>query len=710
MIDKFITKVKKQYKNADKILEAYSFAMERHSEQIRASNEPYINHCVAVAELLMELNMDEATICAGLLHDTVEDTKTTYKDIKDKFGKEVEDLVKGVTKIAMFKVQNVHEQQIETLRKMFLTMSKDIRVVIIKLCDRLHNMRTLSFLPYSKQIRIAQETKDIFVPLAERLGMCTIRGEMEDLCFYYLQPDEYKALEDDLSKKYDKRKLLVETITKQLKKMLKEMGIEGEVYGRFKHFSSIYKKLQNKGTEKIYDIIGHRVIVDTIPECYEILGAVHNKWKPVPGRIKDYIASPKVNGYRSLHTTLLTESGQPFELQIRTHEMHKICEYGIAAHWRYKDGGSKAQQLDNKLDSIKQMVEQSKEYKDSENFVNALRSELSTGSIWVFTPLRKIIELKEESTPIDFAYAIHSGLGNNCIGAKVNDKIVPLNKKLETGDIVEILTSASPKGPSRDWLNFVKTTCARNKIRAYFKIEMKDDNIKIGKTMLEQEAKNKGYSLSSLLNNDTFKPLQKTYNFNTLEEMYSVIGSAGLTTNQIIGRLIADKKLIERQLRKDETLKKSKDKSILSSSGVLVYGDSDILVKLSKCCSPIPGDEIVGYSVGKGISIHRVDCPNIKNIDIERKVDVSWATESLNTNYEISLKITGNNATNLVNKITSSLSLQSITLTGLNAKMNSDGLTIVEISIKIKSQTQAREIINKLSQIEGVFEVIRNRN
>ena len=704
----FLQRIHQKYENADLIEKAYFFAKEKHAGQKRDSGEPYIIHPMAVANILIDLRMDATIVIAALLHDTIEDTKTTYKEIKELFGKEVEMLVKGLTKVGIVKLRgHEEEQQKATLRRMLLTMGKDVRVVIIKLADRLHNMRTLNYKSREKQIKIAKETKEIFVPLCERIGVCSIRAEMDDLCLYYLHPEEYKKLEAEIERKFEKRQIQIKRITHELEALLKKLHIQGEVNGRFKHISSIYRKqVKKEGIEKIYDIIGLRIMVQTVPECYSVLGAVHNHWKPLSGRIKDYIANPKPNGYQSLHTTCLLEDGTPFEVQIRTFDMHKICEYGLAAHWRYKGGSADALNLESKLDTIKQIVENNKNTKNPDAFIKNLQFDLSVDRIWTFTPNRKVIELKEQSTPIDFAYAIHSDLGHNCMGAKVNGKLVPLTTPLQSGDMVEIITSPQPKAPSRDWLNIVKTSQARNRIRSYFRNMMKDENIKTGKTMLEAEAKTKGLPLNSLLTEETFALLQKTYNFANIDELYASIGAGSLTSHQIIQRLLAEKRNQEKQEKKMAQTGVTPTQ-LQSVGGVLVCGEANIPVKLAKCCSPVPGDEIVGYSVGRGITIHRVDCKNCKNIAPERKLNVCWANANTETSFEAQLHIYAQNITGLMNKITTLISMANIPIVQIQAKTNPNQTAYIKLSVMLKQREQIRELINKLSQIEGIIEVKR---
>lgn len=709
-IEKFLEIIKNNYNNSPEILKAFEFAKNAHNDQVRDSGEPYIIHPVAAATILTDYGLDEPAIIACLLHDVVEDAQVTYKQIRDTFGKEVEEMVKGVTKIgSVKKYVSAEQQDIESLRRMFVIMAKDIRVVLIKLADRLHNMRTLNYLSPARQKKIATETKEIYVPLADRLGLCSMRAELEDLCLFYLNNAAYRDLEEQLKRKYTKRKTLVHEIEVQLRAILRSLGIKGEVTGRFKHFSSIYKKMQQHGTEKIYDIIAHRVIVDDVKDCYAVLGAIHNKWKPVPGRIKDYIASPKVNGYQSLHTTLLTPDGIPFEVQIRTHEMHKTCEYGIAAHWRYKDGGgTDNKEYEAKLDSIKQMVESNKQLKDSKNFVNAIKMDFNTGEIWAFTPKRKVVNLPAGSTPIDFAYSIHTNLGHNCTGAKVNGKIVSLATKLETGDVVEIITAPHEKAPSRDWLNIVRSPSAKKHIRAYFKREMKAENIEKGKTMLELEAQAKGYTFEQLATEQALKCVFKTYSFSSLDDMFASVGAGSLTTNQVIGRLVAEKINHEKKNRAMQINQKP-NKTVSSSStnkGVLVYGDDHVLVRLCKSCSPVPGDKIVGYSVGRGITIHREGCPCTKTIEKEREVEVEWIDKD-NSDFNVNIEIQSEDRAQVLTDIINALSLKKVYINSISARARTTAYSLIDLSVRVKNSAETQEVINKLSDVLGVISVRR---
>ena len=708
---KFLEIVKSKYNNSETILQALNFAKATHSGQFRDSGEPYIVHPISVAIILTEYGLDEPAIIAALFHDLIEDTNTTFKQIKEFFGKEVEQLVKGVTKVSSIKTYLTGQtQNYESLRRMFISMAKDIRVVLIKLADRLHNMRTLGSLSRERQIRIATETENIYVPLADRLGLCGMRGELADLCLLYLHPEEYHEIEADINRRYTKCKQLLESLEKDLRQIVKNLNIDGKVYGRIKHISSIHHKLKRTSADKIFDFIALRVVVDSIPNCYAVLGAIHNKWKPIAGLIKDYIASPKLNGYQSLHSTLLTPSGAPFELQIRTEEMHKYCEYGIAAHWRYKDGDNHdSKEFAEKLDSIKQMVESNKILKDSKNFVDAIRLDFETSEIWVFTPQNKVINLQKGSTPIDFAYAIHSKIGNNCVGAKINGKMAHLDTKLETGDKVEIITSPHDKAPSRDWLNIVCMSSTKSKIRSYFRKEMKAENIERGKQMLELEAKNRGLSLSALFTKEALNAVYKTYTLSSEEDLFAAIGSASVSTNQILNRLVSEKQAHEKKFKAGEPAGSfvKGAKPTKNNQGVLVYGEDDVLVKLCKNCSPIPGDDIVGFSVGHGITVHRKDCSCITTIEKEREVAVSWIGEDSIENYNVNFDLKIVDDAKILTDIINVLSIKKIYINSITAKTHTKDYSIAELSINVKNMAEMQDIINKISQINGVLDIKR---
>jgi len=690
-----------------RVLKALAFAIDSHKNQFRDSGDPYIIHPVCVAQILLQLQMDEATISAALLHDVVEDTPATYKQIKEEFGPEIESLVKGVTKIGSFKLRSSEEREMESLRRMLLVTAKDIRVIIIKIADRLHNMRTLQYLSRERQIKVASQTMDILVPITERLGIGWIKGEMEDLCFKYLYPEDYERLYNEMERKYEKRVLILDKTHDILQKIVDDLGIKGEVKSRIKRLYSIFKKEQSKGMDKIYDVIAHRILCEDVKDCYALLGAVHNKFRPVPKRIKDYIASPKPNLYQSLHTTVLTEDGVPFEVQIRTYEMHKICEYGIAAHWKYKEGITESNKLDEKIAWIRKAVESEKDFKDSESFLEAMKMDFGTNEIWVFTPKLKVVNLVENSTPIDFAYAIHTDLGHKCIGATVNGKMVPLNTRLETGDVVEIITSQVNKGPSRDWLKVVATSSARNKIRNYFKKEMKEENIKLGKDMLEMEATKRGMVLSEILTPEVVKEFKSKYNLTDLDDVYATVGCGGLTTNQIINAVISRKKQETKRLailNKQNT--SGQDRGV--SSAILVDGKDDFLVKFAGCCAPVPGDNIVGFvSQGKGIMIHSANCPNIKKLDANRFIDVKWKDNGDNGHFVGVVQIVAAGKHSVISDITTILSQSKISMQSMNLSVDPNGVENIILKLNVFDNNQLSVVMDKLSAITGVVKVFR---
>ena len=644
-MDELLQKLKKNFSEAEfqELKAAYDFSAAAHEGQKRQTGEPYFIHPCAVVNILVDLGFDDvSTLVAAFLHDVLEDTPVTSDELEQKFGKEVLELVEGVTKLDKIKFVSAEDEQAENLRKMFFAMAKDYRVIIIKLADRLHNMRTLDALKPEKQIKIATQSLKIYAPLAGRLGLSFVKCELEDLAMRYLYPDDYYELVEFIKTKSKERQQFIEKICDELKAKLQELGIEGEVNGRQKHLYGIYKKMlkQGKNIEQIYDISAVRVIVNEVQDCYTVLGAIHTMWMPLPGRFKDYIAMPKPNGYQSLHTTVITKFKETFEIQIRTYEMHRIAEYGIAAHWKYKEGKTGATKIDDQINWLREVMDTQRESSDSHEFLENIEGNVFTDEVYVFTPKGKVLNLPVGSTTVDFAYAIHSAVGNKCIGAKVNGKIVPLNTVLNTGDIVEILTTNSGKGPSRDWIKFVKTASARTKIRQYFKKEMKEENIKRGKDMLEREAKRRGYNLSELLSTAGLNYIMNRYTLSSIDDLYASVGFGGLTTNQIIVKLID---YFKRDLLSKNPVAEIKTTSTTgkssSGNGVLIRGYDDFLVRLSHCCNPVPGDKIVGYvSRGRGVSVHCVDCPNVKNMEPERLIEAKW-DDVISQNFLASLKI-----------------------------------------------------------------------
>lgn len=709
-VEVFKFEIHKRFKAKDEelILRALDFAIDKHKDQKRDTGEPYIIHPIAVADILLQYGLDAKAISAALLHDVVEDSGVTPEELKVLFGEEVAELVNGVSRVKTLRYKSSANENDESLRKMFLAMAKDIRVIFIKLADRLHNMRTLDSVSKEHQIRKSMDTRDIYIPIAERLGLSTIKGELEDLVFKYLYPEEHERISGLLEKVFAKHQKDLDTIGEELKDVLKDLHIKGEVKSRFKRKYSIYKKQLSKGIEQIYDILALRILVNDIKDCYVLLGEVHNRWKPVPGRIKDYIAAPKPNGYQSLHTTLLTESGLPFEVQIRTYEMHKVCEYGIAAHWMYKAKTSKVTDLDKKLTFLRQMIEENAETLDTTTFLSIAKSDFYANDIFVFTPKNKVIELTEKSTPIDFAYALHTDIGNTCVGARVNGKMVPLSYKLKTGDTVEIVTSQNSKGPSRDWLKIAQTSSARNKIRTFFKKETKEDNVKIGREMLELEAKRKGTTLQELTKDESIvQKIMQFHNFLSFDDVCAAVGYAGVTATHIVNQLISEIKSQERKKYK-ETNGLGKIKAT-SDCGVTVKGVEGLPIRLAGCCNPIPPDNILGFvSIGKGIVVHRADCSNIRALHSngDRLVKVMWRDYETKW-YSAILQIKALDSPNLLAKVTGELgSMKNVSLTAVNAKATNSIATIT-LTVTIKDNSQITDIINKLSQISGVKNVFR---
>ncbi len=713
-MDELLQKLKKNFSEAEfqELKAAYDFSAAAHEGQKRQTGEPYFIHPCAVVNILVDLGFDDvSTLVAAFLHDVLEDTQVTADELEQKFGKEVLELVEGVTKLDKIKFVSAEDEQAENLRKMFFAMAKDYRVIIIKLADRLHNMRTLDALKPEKQIKIATQSLKIYAPLAGRLGLSFVKCELEDLAMRYLYPDDYYELVEFIKTKSKERQQFIEKICDELKAKLQELGIEGEVNGRQKHLYGIYKKMlkQGKNIEQIYDISAVRVIVNEVQDCYTVLGAIHTMWMPLPGRFKDYIAMPKPNGYQSLHTTVITKFKETFEIQIRTYEMHRVAEYGIAAHWKYKEGKTGATKIDDQINWLREVMDTQRESSDSHEFLENIEGNVFTDEVYVFTPKGKVLNLPVGSTTVDFAYAIHSAVGNKCIGAKVNGKIVPLNTVLNTGDIVEILTTNSGKGPSRDWIKFVKTASARTKIRQYFKKEMKEENIKRGKDMLEREAKRRGYNLSELLSTAGLNYIMNRYTLSSIDDLYASVGFGGLTTNQIIVKLID---YFKRDLLSKNPVAEIKTTSTTgkssSGNGVLIRGYDDFLVRLSHCCNPVPGDKIVGYvSRGRGVSVHCVDCPNVKNMEPERLIEAKW-DDVISQNFLASLKIYCENKGGILAAVTTIISNMKISITGAFARSDNDsGTAEITVMLEVKSTDQVEDVIKKLKTLPEVIDVHR---
>lgn len=687
---------------------AYDYAKKAHANQKRASGEEYFTHPCAVASILIDLGLDAPTIAAAFLHDVIEDTPVSEGDVRQEFGDEVLELVLGVTKLEKIEFTSQEEEQAENFRKIFVAMAKDIRVIIIKLADRLHNMRSLNFLSKERQQRLARETLDIFAPLAGRLGISQIKCELEDLSLKYLELEFFEFLVVNINQKVKERREFVDFVVKEINGILVESGIEGKVFGRPKHFYSIYKKMKNqhKTLDQIYDLTAVRVIVADVNECYEIFGKIHHKWKPIPGRIKDYIATPKPNMYQSLHTTVVTDFGQIFEIQIRTFEMDRAAEYGIAAHWKYKENKTEADDFDTRLTWIREVMEWQGGLKDSKEFLDSLKGDIYSSEVLVFTPKGDVISLPKDATPIDFAYAIHSAVGNRCVGAKVNGKMVPLNTPLQVGDVVEVITSQNSKGPSWDWLKIVKGSSTKVKIKQFFKREMKEENIKTGKSMLEAEAKRKGFTLSELLTDEAFLKLSSRMSFSGQDEMFASVGYGAVTTNQILLKLIDHyRKKMPKEVVKAEISRRE------PTGGVVVKGMSGLLVRYAGCCTPVPGDEIVGFiSRGRGVTIHRADCPNMKTVDRDRLIEVSWANQA-DIPYKASIRAVASDQGAILAAVSTQCALMNLTITSINGRLDAKTKeAVVDFNIRLNSRQDLDTLISKLKQDKKLADVYRTSN
>lgn len=704
-------------KDIDFIYRAYEYASEAHQDQYRKSGEPYIIHPVQVAGILVDLEMDAETIAGGFLHDVVEDTDVTLQDLKEAFNEEVAMLVDGVTKLGKIKYESKEMQQAENHRKMFVAMAKDIRVILIKLADRLHNMRTLKHLPPAKQRRISNETLEIFAPLAHRLGISTIKWELEDIALRYLNPQQYYRIVQLMKQKRAEREQYIEQVIEELKKQLEDVNIEAELSGRPKHLYSIYRKMtqQHKQFNEIYDLFAVRIIVESIKDCYAVLGIIHTCWKPMPGRFKDYIAMPKQNLYQSLHTTVIGPKGDPLEVQIRTKEMHEIAEYGIAAHWAYKEGKNPDQidqSFEKKLSWFREILEWQSETHDAEEFIESLKVDLFSDMVYVFTPKGDVIELPSGSVPLDFAYKIHTEIGNKTIGAKVNGKIEPLDYKLKNGDIVEVLTSKHSYGPSQDWLKITQTSQAKNKIKQFFKKQRREENIVKGKEAVEQEIRAYDLDPREVLTEENLNRVMQKFNFTSAEDMYAAVGYQGITAASIATRL-TDKirEREEKEQQPEKVIKESAQKETRKwDSGVKVKDVDNLLIRIAKCCNPVPGDEIVGYiTKGRGVSVHREDCPNIKTEEAkQRYIEVEWNQEQGNKNqYHVDLEITGFNRRGLVNEVLNVINEAKTNMTHVNAKADRNKLAVIEVTILIRNTSHLRKIVDRIKQIRDVYSVVR---
>ncbi|MFL2131049.1 MAG: RelA/SpoT family protein [Ruoffia tabacinasalis] len=704
------------------IQRALDYATEAHKDQFRLSGEPYIIHPIQVAGILAELQLDPSTIATGLLHDVVEDTDRTLDDIRNEFSEVVAFLVDGVTKLGKLKFQSKQEALAENHRKMLLAMSKDLRVIIVKLADRLHNMRTMKFQRKEKQIEKSQEAIDIYAPLADRLGISSIKWELEDIALRYVNSEYYYSIVNQMDTKRTERENFIQETIDEIKVAVEELGIEADISGRPKHIYSIYRKMvdQRKEFDDIYDLLAIRVIVDSIKDCYAVLGAVHTQWKPMPGRFKDYIAMPKANMYQSIHTTVIGASGKPVEIQIRTKQMHMVAEYGVAAHWAYKEG--KTSKVDEEDSINKQMtwfrdlVELQDDAKDASEFMDFVKEDLFKDQVYVFTPNGEVMELPTGSGPIDFAYHIHSEIGNKTIGAKVNGRIVALDYKLKNGDIVNILTNSNSNGPSRDWLKFTNTSKARNRIKRFFKLQDLEENSELGESILEKELKETGHSLKVLNNKKVEASLLERFNFNTLTDLFASIGLGEVSVSTIINFLdLKQEKAEEEMLDNDTTISKEASnrqrQRTVHESGVVVEGADNLMIRLSKCCNPVPGDEIIGYITrGRGISVHRKDCPNLlAETELnDRLIDVKWDQEFQPTEeYITELFIIGFDRAGLINDVLHVVSHTVKSLLSVNGKRDKNSSATVSLKVAVSNTMQLDDLINKLKNIPDVYEVKR---
>ena len=722
-IDAILEAVKRYQPNADTdlIRRAYELADAAHKGQKRVSGEDYIIHPLAVAKILTDLQIDDITISAAILHDVVEDTTHTLDEMRELFGDEVAMLIDGVTKLGRIQYKSKEEQQLESYRKMFLAMAKDIRVIMIKLADRLHNMRTLKYMREDKQKRIARETIEIYAPLANRLGISNVKWELEDLCLRYLDPKAYYDLVESVKQKRQERQAFIDEAHEQIVEKLEEAHITAEIQGRAKHFYSIYKKMKRdqKDISEIYDLSALRVLVDSVKDCYGVLGIIHAMWKPLPGRFKDYIAMPKSNGYQSLHTTVICR-GYPLEIQIRTFAMHKVSEYGVAAHWKYKEAGKSVgatREYDQKMSWLRQMVSLQHELDDPREYFEALKVDVFSDEVFVFTPKGDVVDLPKGSIPIDFAYRIHTEVGHHCVGAKVNSKIVPLEYKLKNGDIVSVITNKSNNGPSRDWLNIVASSETRTKIRSWFKKQRKEENIARGMDMMEKEAKHLGYVPKEILKPERLELLAKKLNIPQVNDLLASIGYGGITLNGILGKLIEmHKQDLQKATPPDisqmlsELKQPLKNRKKKASHGILVEGEGGFLVRLARCCNPIPGDPITGYITrGRGVSVHRSDCPNLLNdMDFSRVIEVNWDV-GLDKVYTVQIEIVCNDKTGMLAELFALPAEMKVNISSLTAKTNKTNRTsIVNMGLDVRNSQQVAQIMTKIRRMKDVYSVSRS--
>ena len=724
-IEDVLNAVKKNNRHTDTklIKKAYDFAKIKHGEQLRKSGEAYIIHPLQVAYILATLGLDSSTISAALLHDVIEDTGVTLKDLSKEFSEEIALMVDGVTKLGKLSYTSKEEEQVENYRKMFLAMGKDIRVILIKLADRLHNMRTLKYLSRDRQIANAKETMELYAPLANRLGMYSLKWELEDLSFKYLYPEEYRELVEGINKKREERLKFIDQIIEEIKKKLKTERIDAEITGRAKHLYSIYRKMQrdNKSLDQIYDLFALRIIVNSVKDCYAALGVVHELYNPMPGRFKDYISVPKPNMYQSLHTTLIGPKGTPFEVQIRTWDMHRIAEYGIAAHWAYKEasflGGKKANVKvgEDKLSWLRETLEWQQEMQDPQEFLNTLKTELFEDEVYVFTPKGKIVVLPRGATPIDFAYRIHADIGNHMTGCKINSKMMPIVTALKNGDIVEIVTSEKSKGPSRDWLKFIKSSTAKNRIQQWFKKNERAQNITKGKELLEKEIKKVGINSQELEKTEYMNAAIERYKFNGIDDLYATVGFGNITPNKIVSKLLEEYRKDHKDEDIDEKiteLAKQKTKSTKpSSAGIVVKGIDNCLVKLSKCCNPVPGDEIIGYiTKGRGVSVHRRDCKNVNTLFEEESkiIDVEWYVDE-KAAYNVEITIFANDRNGLLADIIQIISVEKTKLMAVTSRATKERIAITDLTVEVEDLEELNSLLKSLRKVDSVYEVRRKK-
>ena len=716
MIEQLIEKILSYNpeRDVDKVREAYLFAEAHHKGQKRNSGEDYIVHPYNVALILAEMNMDITTIIAGLLHDTIEDTDVTYEDVKEHFGEDVAVVVEGVTKLKMLSYQTKQEKQAENIRKMVLAMAKDIRVVIVKFADRLHNMRTLEYMTPEKKHDKALETIEIYAPLADRLGMSRVKSELEDLSLRYLDPDNYYNLVDMINRRRSEREELIQSLIDDISKQLKRMGIAADINGRPKNFYSIYKKMMKKGKtfEEIYDLQAIRILVDDVKDCYGALGVVHTMYKPIPGRFKDYISMPKQNKYQSLHTTVIDDNGETFEVQIRTWEMHKTAEYGIAAHWKYKEGAKKSTTFDENLTWLRQLLEWQKDLKDPNEFMETLKVDFFADEVFVFTPNGDVINLPDNSTPIDFAYRVHTAVGNTCVGAKINGRIVSLSHKLKNGEIVEVITNKNSE-PSLDWLSIVASPQARTKIRQYFKVKDRDKNIEKGRTMIEQEAKRLGYKPADFIRDEWMEDVRQRLKYDNLDDLYSQIGYGSMSVRQVTAKLEEyakeeKRKTMAEAISVDDIDLQEDNRDHRNTGGIVVKGIDNVKVRIAKCCTPVPGDEIVGFiTMGRGISIHRSDCINLKNnLNEDRLIPVRWEIDDKET-YSAEIEIRAGGKNNVLADIANRIHDSRLDIQNLSAREDKEHNMIVRTVVRIHHIDELSRLLKKLEKIENVYEVYR---